>query len=198
MCKQIEYNKYGGIFNLMLDSSSNDDFWYQWMISSQMKNGKIVFYDRDGDQTFKIEFWDCFCIAIGEQMTSVGSTAMRMNMRLSPAITRNRNVEHVKPWKITDLTTQTINSANIPIETTYDELYLTDEKNNRIDNVNPGMKVELVIKTSGCKGRSISIDLSNEECNYKYDGQMLENDVLSNYVINQNIERIPLEVIAQQ
>lgn len=99
----LEFNKYGGIFNLELESSSDDDFWYEWMISNQMHNGQLTFADGDGDQTSKIEFWDCYCISIGEQMTSIGNSAMALQMRLSPAITRNRGVTHEKSWKITDI-----------------------------------------------------------------------------------------------
>ncbi len=198
ICRNIEHNRYGGIFNLTLESSSNDDFWYDWMITGQMHNGKLVFYDGDEDLCFKIEFWDCYCIFIGEQMSSIGSSAMTMHMRLSPAITRNRSVEDQKVWKVTDLSENTGTAATTQEVASYDDLYMVDEKNNRIDDVRPGMKIELVIKTSGCIGRSITIDLKNEECDYKYNGKILENDVLSNYTINQNIERIPLEVIEQQ
>ncbi|WP_282038723.1 DUF3289 family protein [Saccharicrinis aurantiacus] len=98
------YNKIGGLFSLELNSSENDDYLYEWLLTSQMRQGKLVFYDGDGDQAFKIEFWDCFCIGVQENMSAEGNTAMKMNVRLSPAITRNRSAEHQKVWKVTDIT----------------------------------------------------------------------------------------------
>lgn len=145
---------------------------------------------------FKIQFWDRFCISIGEQMSSLDHLGMIMQMRISSAITQNRNVQHEKVWKITDLSSNS--SEEVQEEVAYDDLYMVDDKNNKIDDVIPGMHVELVIKTSGCIGKSITIDLSNEKYDYKYNGDVLEGDVLSNYTIRQNIERIPLEVIEQQ
>ena len=89
-------------------------------------------------------------------------------------------------------------NEEIDEEVVYDDLYMVDEQNNKIDDVAPGMHVDLVIKTTGCISKSITIDLSNEDCDYKYNGELLKDDILKNYVINQNTERIPLEVIEQQ
>ena len=51
----------------------------------------------------KIEFWDCYCVGFHESMT-LGSSPMQISLRLSPAITRNRNVvKHEKSWKVSDL-----------------------------------------------------------------------------------------------
>jgi len=197
--KPIEYNKFGGIFNLTLDSGEEDDFLYEWLLQGDMKQGKLVFYDGDLDQAFKIEFWDCYCISVGEQMTSTGSSAMQMNLRLSPAITRNRSAENQKTWKITDITPTSTNSVvDEKEDVSYDELYIVDERNKKIDDVTSGMNIDLVIKTSGCIGKDITIDLSNEKYDYKYNGEILENDILKDYTISMNVERIPLEVIDQQ
>ncbi len=89
-------------------------------------------------------------------------------------------------------------SSNEREEASLDDYYLVDENNNRIEDVEPGMNVELVIQTTDSIGKTITIDLNNDTCDFKYNGEVLTNDVFSNYTISKNIERIPLEVIAQQ
>jgi len=197
---RVTYNKFGGLFSLAFDSTEADEPFYEWMLNGDMKQGRIVFYDGDLDQAFKIEFWDCYCVGLAEHMSSQGSAPMRIHLRLSPAITRNRSVEDQKVWKVTDISpkSKAFGPGATTEELAYDELYMVDDKNNIIDDVVPGMHVDLVIKTSGCIGKSITIDLSNEKCDYKHNGEIVKDDILKNYVINQNTERVPLEVIKQQ
>ncbi|GAF05940.1 type VI secretion system tube protein TssD [Saccharicrinis fermentans] len=154
----------------------------------------------DATSSYKMEFWDCYCVGLAEHMSSQGSAPMRIHLRLSPAITRNRSVEDQKVWKVTDISpkSKAFGPGATTEELAYDELYMVDDKNNIIDDVVPGMHVDLVIKTSGCIGKSITIDLSNEKCDYKHNGEIVKDDILKNYVINQNTERVPLEVIKQQ
>ncbi len=115
----IDYKVLGGIFNVSLASSDDDDFWYEWLLSGLMKNGILEFYNGDDDQPFRIQFWDCYCIYIGEQMSSIGSTSMTMNMRLSPAITVNRGVKHLKTWKVSEIQQQSdTNSSSNSEEST--------------------------------------------------------------------------------
>ena len=80
----------------------------------------------------------------------------------------------------------------------YNELYVVDQQNNRITEVAPGMTIDVVMKTTGCVGKTISINLNDKQHDYKYDGQVLVDDTLSAYEITQNIERITLEVIDPQ
>lgn len=99
----IEFFKVGGLFDVQFTSTSNDDFFYNWMILGKMKEGIFLFYNGDEDQAFKIEFWDCYCVSIGESMISQSNSPMRMSIRLSPAIIRNRGILFEKAWKITDI-----------------------------------------------------------------------------------------------
>lgn len=201
--KPLEYNKFGGIFNLELESSEDDDFWYTWMLSSELKNGRIEFYEGDGDMAFKIQFWDCFCIGIGEQMSSFGRAAMTMQMRLSPAITQNRNVQHEKVWKITDITPSSNAFGHGPVgeepvqEPEWVESYITDRQGNSIDNYEVGDTIIVVFKTRHLIGKKISLNLNDKDADFKYNGNRLENDILSNYFVNNNTEQVELTVIEQ-
>ncbi|WP_068475519.1 type VI secretion system tube protein TssD [Saccharicrinis aurantiacus] len=201
--KPIEYNKFGGIFNLTLDSGEDDDFLYEWLLQGDMKQGKLVFYDGDLDQAFKIEFWDCYCISVGEQMTSTGSSAMQMNLRLSPAITRNRSEEHQKVWKVTDITPNDKAFGPGPVddepvqEPEWIESYITDMQGKRIDDYQIGDTIIVVFKTRHLVGKKISLNLDDKDADFEYNGNRLENDILSNYLVNNNTEQVELTVIEQ-
>ncbi|GAF05108.1 type VI secretion system tube protein TssD [Saccharicrinis fermentans] len=204
MTARTSYNKIGGIFSLELDSSENDDYLYEWLLSNQMRQGKLVFYDGDGDQAFKIEFWDCFCIRIGEQMTSTSSTAMKMNVRLSPAITRNRNEEHQKVWKITDITPSSNAFGSGPVgEEIVEEgkvisCKFIDEDGNDISNPKKNQNITLVINTTGLVGKRISINLGDDKIDYEYEGTYLENDLLENISVSDDIIKLPLKTLKQR
>lgn len=47
----------GGIFDIEIESTDNDDFFYHWLLSEEMKNGELIFYKGSyQDQLFKIKF----------------------------------------------------------------------------------------------------------------------------------------------
>lgn len=116
----------GGIFDVTAESTLEDDFFYQWMLQGQMKKGEILVYRYDDDLPIRISFWDCYCVQLGEQMTSYTSEPMRLKMRLSPAIIVNRRMEPFeKSWKKTELKREPFKAE--PIATTYEayELKIT-------------------------------------------------------------------------
>lgn len=99
----IRHQMAGGLFNLSFASSEQDEFFLEWLMLGTMKEGKFEIYNGDDDHFMKIEFWDCYCVGFHEAM-ALGSSPMEISLRLSPAITRNRNVvEHEKNWKVTDI-----------------------------------------------------------------------------------------------
>jgi len=99
----IRHQMAGGLFNLSFASSEQDEFFLEWLMLGTMKEGRFELYNGDDDHFMKIEFWDCYCVGFHEAM-ALGSSPMQISLRLSPAITRNRNVvEHEKTWKVTDI-----------------------------------------------------------------------------------------------
>lgn len=99
----IRHQLTGGLFNLSFPSTEKDEFFWEWLLQGNMKHGHFEIYKGDDDHALKIEFWDCYCVGFQEVMHH-GNTPMLANLRLSPAITRNRKVlEHKKIWKKTDI-----------------------------------------------------------------------------------------------
>src|SRR5690554_3691774 len=99
----FRYQLAGGLFNLSFASTEQDEFFWEWLMLGAMKEGRFELYRGDDEHFMKIEFWDCYCVGFYESMT-LGSSSMQISLRLSPAITRNRNVvKHEKSWKVSDL-----------------------------------------------------------------------------------------------
>ncbi len=205
MRASTEYNLAGGILNLELNSGDSDEYLYEWMLSGTMKQGKLVFYDGDLDQAFKIEFWDCYCIGIGEHMSSEGNTSMKLNLRLSPAITRNRGVEHQKVWKKTDITPTMLsfnlrNQLATPTEVEEEmpkpeliQLYWTDMDGNRLYGPQKGNNL-LVVHSKGGVGKSVNFNLkSSVSYRFKYQGAELEDDQLKDYTLTADIDKLEIE-----
>lgn len=189
----------GGLLHLNFNASAEDEFFWEWLLMGHRKEGRIELYRGDNDPGLKIEFADCYCVGLNERM-QFGERPMQINLRLSPAITRNRGVGHEKSWKVSKTGSESkVAQQAAAVETAaYTELYVVDQQNNRITEVETGMTIDVVMKTTGCVGKTISINLNDKQHDYKYDGQVLVDDTLSAYEIKQNIERISLEVIDPQ
>ncbi|GAF05857.1 type VI secretion system tube protein TssD [Saccharicrinis fermentans] len=186
----------GGIFSMQLNSGENDDFLYQWLLDGDMKNGKLVFYDGDLDQAFKIEFWDCYCIGVGEQMTSTGSSAMTMNLRISPAITRNRSEEHQKVWKVTDITPSDRAFGPGPVEEVEEQPELLKVECQGPDGkpwskyIDEGEFI-VYIQTANAIGEDVNINLGMPNRVIEFNGEVLNNNTLR-HTIESNEDSITL------
>ena len=76
--------------------------------------------------------------------------------------------------------------------------FVTDIEGNELEEYKTGEKIILNIETRNRIGDSITIHLNDKTHDFKYGGQTLENDKLSNYVINKDLEQIELDVINQE
>lgn len=76
------------------------------------------------------------------------------------------------------------------------EAYFTDLQGNRIDLGEDEQDVYLVIEGENLVGEQIDIDLADKKLYFEYNGSILENDLLKNYIFkNDNKEQIKLKVI---
>ncbi|WP_212892470.1 hypothetical protein [Capnocytophaga canimorsus] len=77
------------------------------------------------------------------------------------------------------------------------EIYYTDEKGNRIDkeDLQPNTVVYLVIKGQNLAGKTGDLELSNAKVDFEHQGVYLENDILENYVLESDYNKIELKVI---
>ena len=78
------------------------------------------------------------------------------------------------------------------------EYYITDASNKRIEETIIGETIVLNVDTRNMIGEKMTIDLDDQTVDFKYDGEVLKNDTLTDYEISNDLEKIELEVIEQQ
>lgn len=188
----------GGLFDIKLDAGS-DTLFYRWAASMNLrKEVKIVFYPVTEDRNSRvIELYDAQCIKYDCDFCATDLEPLVTSIRLSPGIiVQNGQVMVEKWWRLTDLSLR--NAPNeVPVAPVYQEIYVVDENNRRLDEIDKEQKIELVVKTEGKVGKVISFDLNNSDFDFMYLGQRLKDDMLMDYTIEENIERIPLDVVAK-
>ena len=77
------------------------------------------------------------------------------------------------------------------------EMYFTDLEDNRLNNLQPNQTVYLNVVSENIINEVISISFPNREVDFKYQGQILQDDRLPNYLIGQNHEKIELETVKE-
>ncbi|MFK7787082.1 MAG: type VI secretion system tube protein TssD [Crocinitomicaceae bacterium] len=77
------------------------------------------------------------------------------------------------------------------------EYYLTDADGKKVEEYEVGDVITLNIKTQNRIGDTLTIHLEDKTHDFKYNGEVLEDDKLSDFEITGDDEKIELEVIAQ-
>ena len=194
----------GGQITLLLESTKNDELFYDWMFSDQaMYNGYIRFYKRDGfSKLFDYEFANCHCIHLTEKFSASGNDPLKIELKLSPGIQRVRDQLFEKLWNPSNpfANTAPITEREIKKEPVIDDMYYTDMNGERIpdDRLEQGTAVYLVLKTKNAIGKDVDIDLDDNQNDFKYNGDVLVNDVLEDLTIKSNTQKIKLEIISQK
>lgn len=75
------------------------------------------------------------------------------------------------------------------------EYFMTDAKGKRIDKFEVGDTVVLNIKTENRIGDKLTIHLEDKTHDFRYQGEVLKDDKISDYIINKDVEKVELEVI---
>ena len=91
---------HNGKINFKIESTKNDELFYDWMFSDQTTySGHVRFYKRDGfSKLFDYEFANCHCIQLGEYFTAEGNGPLNMHLTLSPGIQQVRDQIFEKSW----------------------------------------------------------------------------------------------------
>ena len=78
--------------------------------------------------------------------------------------------------------------------------YFTDLNDKILGNRGKiGDEVYLVVEGRNLAGKKANLDLTDDEIDFEYDGERLENDILKGYVFKNNkTERIKLKIIEQK
>jgi hypothetical protein len=180
-----------------MTKESEDDTWEE---VDKMEEGKVCFYESGFDYppTKTYKFNDAHLIYFKEIFYANDWQPMETIITISPAI-QNYGTEFPKRWNVSwippseRMPYQSTNNSSLQITKTHYE----DLDGNKTEKLTIGKDVYLVIESSNILGKKIDIDLSDKEKDFIYKGQVLENDILKNLVINSNIQKEKLTIIAQ-
>ncbi|WP_299180776.1 type VI secretion system tube protein TssD [uncultured Aquimarina sp.] len=193
-----------GKINVLIESTKNDELFYDWMFSTHTTyNGYVRFFKRDGfSKLFDFEFANCHCVHLEEKFNAEGNSPLKMELVLSPGIQRVRGQIFEKNWNpsnpFTNATPITEREENVEPE--IEDMYYTDMNGEMIpdDELQSGTAVYLVLKTKNGVGKDVDIDLDDNENDFKYNGEVLVNDVIEDLVIKSDTQKIKLEIISQK
>ncbi|GAA0722304.1 hypothetical protein GCM10009430_24580 [Aquimarina litoralis] len=193
-----------GKIHLLVESTKNDELFYDWMFSTHtMYNGYVRFYKRDGfSKLFDFEFGNCHCVQLDEKFNAEGNDPLKMELLLSPGIQRVRGQVFEKNWNPSNPFAEAapITEREENVEPEIEDMYYTDMDGNRIpdDELQSGTAVYLVLKTKNGVGKDVDIDLDDNQNDFKYNGEVLTNDIIEDLTITSDTQKIKLEIITQK
>lgn len=185
--------------DLVVEATKDNDFW-EWVIHNYLaKQIKIQFIPRlMGSKSRIVEFIDAHCIHYTLNYNSTNTELVTITLKITAAGVKDHSTgtmfeEH---W----LTTRPANVAVTQKEENKKviEYYLTDEEGNAIEEYEAGQIIILNIETANRIGDKMNVRLNDKEHDFKYEGSLLKNDTIKDFVVSSDVEKIELEVIDQQ
>ena len=208
---KVKTDVMGGLIKVCLATGKDTDLILRWMTkenkdntwneADKMEKGKVYFYENGFDYppTKTYEFNDAHLIFYQEMFNAEGEQPMQTTLTISPAI-QNYGVEFIKRWNVSWIPP----SERMPYQPKEDltpkviDYYITNTESNRIEEDEIGNIIFLNIETKNLIDELLSINLENKNVDFKYKGKVLPNDILSDYKVTSDIEKIKLEVIPQE
>jgi len=148
---------------------------------------------------FEVEFVGGNLIGLNEYFNATGNTPMQMSLTISYAAIKYRGIVYLQKWE--KVNPFLIGAAPTVINQEEPEVidcYYTDLEGNENIELEIGKEVYLVLETENMIGETRDIDLSNNKKDFEYNGKRLENDMLTNFTITSDLQKIKLKVIAPQ
>ncbi len=186
--------------------ASKDTTFCEWAVDSAMqkKYVKIVFSPTSGmSKSTTIELLDVYCIRCVYNFKAASSQPFTVDFDLSPGIIMREGAVLLKrSWAVSD--PEMLNQKPALFEEEKQEekkiidYYITDLNNKRINKIFAGNKILLNIQSKNMIGELFTIKLSTQTIDFKYNGKILADDILSNHKISSDNEKIELETINQE
>ncbi len=206
----------GGLLTVCFATRSDSDLILRWMTKDsgdgtlkdidKMEKGKVCFYG-DGFEyppTKTYEFDDAFLINYVIVFNSEANNPMQTVITISPGI-QNYGAEVIKPWNISYIPP----SVDIPFQAQETEekvepkfLGFHFENKDGVEIGQDKIKIDdiiyLLIETENAEGDTITLDLDDDNLDYKYNGKVLENDVLKGISVTGAVTKIKLTAVAEE
>ncbi len=194
----------GGIFSVVIPMTKDNSGITRAALHDTLKvDGNITFYQWDFGKVFsKLEFANAHIVHYSEHYDHQSNEEPMIQLTFSPGIQRlNNDTIFEKPWNTSNPfkdTSSPVSTTKKPVRKKLVNYFVTDAKGNQLSEYKVGEKVILNIETNNRIGEGITISLKNKSHDFKFRGQTLNNDKLSNYIINSDLEQIELDVVNQQ
>ena len=199
----------GGLVTLSFASGYDDDRLLRWMTHSQkdefctLTECKIIFYkdDFDGVILFEYKYNDTALVYWKETFSSIGEEPMTITMTISTAIQEVKGVTLVKPWQESWVSPkEKMPYQSTEIEDTEPRIvkqYITDLEDNQLNQYERSHEIYCVLETKNMHSEIVDIDLSTFEVSLLYQRERLQDNIIKDYTISTDQEKIPLQVIPE-
>lgn len=149
------------------------------------------------DKVFDLR--DVRCFQNDEYFRSDDTSPMTNVIILVAAIFQyNGDAPIVQHWRIQDPNNSDVTATERPEEGVITDCHFEDSDGNILTKLKANMDIYAVVNSTNMTGDIISLDLSDDEIDYEYNGQYLENDLLENINVTADTIRIPLRTIKQR
>lgn len=152
-----------------------------------------------GGKTRKLYFYDCHLVNWKNAFSSTGSNPMSETIEITCAgvETSDSTTVYSAYWRETykEDNTKATTLDNSPELIHY---FVTDLEGNEIDKYDISDKIILNLETKNAIGENLTVKIPDKTYDFKHNGIHLQNDTLKSYRINNDLEKVELEVIEQQ
>ncbi|WP_299242229.1 type VI secretion system tube protein TssD [uncultured Aquimarina sp.] len=186
--------------SVVIESTKDSDL-LEWMINPLLaKQLQIRIEPRAlNGKGRTLNFIDAHCVDYAELFNNESAHPMTLSLSITSAGVQEGATEFSEYWRVTYPNSAPITESSAPDnEPRVVEYYITDTNNRRIEETIAGETILLNIDSRNLIGEKLTINLDDQTVDFKYNGEILANDTLSDYEITSNLEKIELEVIKQQ
>jgi hypothetical protein len=206
-------NVQGGLITVCFETTPKTDIILRWMTKDslddslmeldKMEEGKVCFYangyDYPPSKTYN--FKDAFLVDYQQIFDSSNSAPMQSMITISPAI-QNYGADVIKPWNVSYVPPS--EEAPAQAEEKKEPRFLGyhfENANGTVigqNNIKINDVIHLILETENAEGDTITLNLDDDDLDYKYNGKRLKNDVLRGVKVTGEITKIKLTAVAQQ
>ncbi len=187
--------------NLVIESR-RDLHLADWSFASdQRKQLELHIYPRVlGTKTRKLFFYDCHLVGWRNHFSAIGKQPMTETLKITCGGVKDSSSdgEYSAHWRTTYTSNTTPMAREEETEPKVVDYFITDLEGNKNPEYKVGDYIYVVAETENMVGKTLTINLADKTKDFKYEEELLVNDMLENYSIKSNTEKIKLEVVKQK
>ncbi len=192
----------GGLISVVIPCPKKPSEFLDSMLSDQIIRGKIQFWKWDGIHIdAELEFANAYIVERETNFYSTGTNNYTMRVVISPGIQRYRGTTFEKSWNPSNpfkkSTTPMIMRETPDTRPKVIRHYITDLQGTELDEYQRGDHLYCVLETDHMLGKTVDIDLSTFDVPFLYQGKRIKDQIIRQYTIGADIEKIALQVIPE-